>query len=267
MTHLAGGRTLSVSPVTAVVLAGGQSKPELVAATGVTNRALLQIEGETMLTRVVRALRESGVIGQIVVVGNLTPPEGCQALPDTGDFVENVLQAASFVPEEKYILYATADIPFLTPPAVKDFVMRGLQSGADMCYPIIPLELCCQRFPDMPRTALSLREGTFTGGNLLLIRAGTVRKQADLMRQAFAFRKSVWALGKILGAGIIIRVILARLISPGLLSIEHIKRRVQRLMNATAQEIITEYAEIGVDIDKVEHLQKLAEAGYRIGNA
>lgn len=253
--------------VTAVVLAGGQSKPELVAATGVANRALLQVEGETMLARVVHALRESGVIGQVVVVGNLTPPEGCRVLPDTGDFVENVLQAASLPPEEEYILYATADIPFLTPQAVADFVARGVQSGADMCYPIIPMELCCHRFPDMPRTALGLREGTFTGGNLLLVRAGTVRKQANLLRRAFAARKSVWALAKILGAGIIVRAVLAKLLSPRFLSIAHIKHRVQQLMNASAQEIITEYAEIGVDIDRAEHVQKLREAGYRVGNA
>ncbi len=255
------------SLLTAVVLAGGQSKPELVAATGVPNRALLQVQGETMLARVIRALRESGVVGQIIVVGNLTPPEGCRVLPDTGDFVENVLQAAADVAEGEHILYATADTPFLTPQAVRDFVVRGAQSGADMCYPIIPLELCRRRFPNMPRTALTLREGTFTGGNLLLVRAGTVRRQANLLRRAFAARKSVWAMAKILGAGIIVRAVLAKLLSPRLLSIAHIKHRVQQLMNASAQEIITEYAEIGVDIDRVEHVQKLREAGYRVGNA
>lgn len=258
---------MSSSPVTAVVLAGGQSKPELVAVAGVPNRALLQIEGQTMLSRVVHALRESGVVERVLVVGNVTPPEGCLALPDTGDFVENVLQVAASVPEEEYILYATTDIPFLTPQAVADFVTRGLRSGADMCYPIIPLELCRQRFPNMPRTALSLREGAFTGGNLLLVRAGVVRRQAELLRRAFAARKSVWALARILGAGIILRAVLAKLLSPRLLSIAHIKHRVQQLINATAQEIITEYAEIGVDIDKAEHVQKLIEAGYRVGNA
>lgn len=255
------------SPLTAVVLAGGQSKPELIATTGVPNRALLQVEGEAMLARVVRALQESGVVGQVLVVGNLTPPEGCRALPDTGDFVENVLQAAVSVAEQEYILYATADTPFLTPQAVKDFVVRGLQSGADMCYPIIPLELCYRQFPNLPRTALALREGMFTGGNLLLVRAGVVRRQAELLRRAFAARKSIWALAKILGAGIILRAVLAKLLSPRLLSIAHIKRRVQQLMNASAQEIITEYAEIGVDIDRAEHVQKLREAGYRVGNA
>ncbi|GIV20230.1 MAG: acylneuraminate cytidylyltransferase [Armatimonadota bacterium] len=258
---------MDISPVTAAVLAGGQSKPEMVAVTGVANRALLHIEGETMLARVVHALQESGVVGQVLVVGNVQAPAGCLALPDTGDFVENVLQAAAPVAEEEFILYATADVPFLTPQAVADFVVRGVQSGADMCYPIIPLDLCRQRFPHLPRTALSLREGTFTGGNLLLIRAGTVRQQADLLRRAFAARKSVWSMAQVLGAGIIARAVLARLISPRLLSIAHIKRRVQQLMGATAQEIVTEYAEIGVDIDRAEHVQKLREAGYRVGNA
>ncbi len=252
--------------VTAVVLAGGKSKPDLLAVTGVPNRALIEVEGETMLARVVRALRDSRCVQEIAVVGDVPACEGCHPLPDTGDFVENVLQATSLVSDESYLLYATADTPFLTPEAVADFVQRSLQSGADMCYPIIPLDLCEQRFPHMPRTALTLREGTFTGGNLLLIRAGVVRRQADLLRRAFAQRKSVWGMAKILGAGIILRFLLARLVSPRLLSVAHIKRRVEQLMGATAQEIPTEYAEIGVDIDKVEHLQGLAQAGYRVGS-
>jgi CTP:molybdopterin cytidylyltransferase MocA len=252
--------------VTAVVLAGGKSKPDLLAATGVSNRALLQVEGESLLARVVRALRESGVTSQIIVVGDVEAPVGCPVLPDTGDFVENVLQAASTIPEQEYILYAAADIPFLTPESVADFVAQGTQSGAEMCYPIIPLELCRQRFPGMPRTTLRLREGTFTGGNLLLVRAGVVRQQAHLLRRAFAARKSVWAMAQILGAGIIFRAVLARLISPRLLSIGHIKNRVQQLMGATAQEIVTAYAEIGLDVDRLEHLKMLAEAGYRIGS-
>lgn len=251
--------------VTAVVLAGGKNKPDLITAMGVPHRALLQIEGETMLARVVRALQGSGRVDKIYVIGDLTPPEGCHSLPDKGDFVENVLQATSVSLDEQYLLYATADTPFLTPQAVADFVSRALGSGADMCYPIIPLELCTRRFPSMPRTALSLREGTFTGGNLLLVRAGVVRRQAELLRRAFSARKSVWALAKTLGIGIILRVVLAKLVTPRLLSIDHIKRRVQQLMDATAQEIVTEYAEIGVDIDKVEHLQVLMESGYRVG--
>ncbi|MCS6831314.1 MAG: nucleotidyltransferase family protein [Armatimonadota bacterium] len=258
---------MSFSAVTAIVLAGGQSKPDLLAITGAPNRALLQVDGETLLARVVRALRESGAVGRIIAVGNLAPVEGCIVLPDTGDFVENVLQAAALVEEDGYILYATADTPFLTPQAVADFVSRASLSQADMYYPIIPLELCQRRFPNMPRTALSLREGTFTGGNLLLIRADVVRRQEHLLRRAFAARKSIWGMAKILGAGIIVRAVLSMLLSPRLLSIAHIKHRVQRLMNATAQEIITEYAEIGVDIDRAEHVQKLREAGYRVGNA
>ncbi len=251
--------------VTAVVLAGGRSKPDLLALTGVSNRALLQIEGETMLARVVRALRESAWVDRVYVVGDVTPPKGCDSLPDTGDFVENVLQATSLVADEQYLLYATADTPFLTSQAVADFVSRALESGAEMCYPIIPLELCVQRFPNMPRTALSLREGTFTGGNLLLVRAGVVRRQAELLRRAFAARKSVWAMAKILGAPIILRVVLAKLVSPKLLSVQHIKRRVEQLMRATAQEIVTDYVEIGVDIDRAEHLRVLVESGYRVG--
>lgn len=256
---------MNTPSVTGVVLAGGAPQGDLAEAAGVAHRALVPIEGETMLARVVRALQESEWVEPLYVVSSVEPPAGCIPLPDQGDFVENVLQAATAAPEHRYLLYATVDIPLLTAAAVRDFVSRGLESGADLCYPIIPLELCRQRFPHMPRTALSLREGTFTGGNLLLVRAGVVRRQAALLRRAFRARKSVWGMAQILGAGIILRVVLARLVSPRLLSVEHIKARVQQLMGATAQEIITPYAEIGVDVDRVEHLKGLQEAGYRVG--
>lgn len=257
---------MSFPQVTAAVLAGGKGKRDLLAATGVENLALLVVHGETMLSRVVRALKQSGCVGKVYVVGHLPVPDDCVSLPDRGDFVENVLQVASAVDKNEFILYATADTPFLTPQAVEDFVARGLLSGAEMCYPVVPLELCERRFPNIPRTALRLREGAFTGGNLLLIRAGVVQRQAELLRRAFAARKSVWAMAGILGGGIIVRALLARLLFPRLLSIAHIKARVQQLMGATAQEIVTEYVEVGVDIDRVEHLQVLKGADYLLGD-
>lgn len=253
------------SKVLAIVLAGGQASPEIQQRFGVAHRALLRVEGVCLLDRVVRALRDSGAISAIVIVGNVPPVEGCQMLPDGGDFVENVLRPVEELPAEQFVLYATADVPFLSPQAVQDFIQRSRLSGAEMCYPIIPMERCRQEYPHLPRTALRLREGTFTGGNLLWIKAGTLRRQAELLRRAFSARKSVWAMASILGAPIIARVVLAKFLSPSWLSIAHVRRRVEQLMQASAREIITDYAEIGVDIDKPEHIHRLVEAGYRVG--
>lgn len=253
------------SKVLAIVLAGGQASPEIQQRFGVAHRALLRVEGVRLLDRVVHALKESEAVSAIVIVGNVPTVEGCRVLPDSGDFVENVLRPVEGLPAEQFVLYATADVPFLSPQAVRDFIQRSRLTGAEMCYPIIPMERCQQEYPHLPRTALRLREGTFTGGNLLWIRVATLRRQADLLRRAFSARKSVWAMANILGAPMITRLVLARFLSPSWLSIAHVRRRVEQLMRASAREIITDYAEIGVDIDKPEHIYRLVEAGYRVG--
>ena len=40
-------------------MAGGRAKPEIVEATGLTNRALIPVKGRPMLSYVVEALREA----------------------------------------------------------------------------------------------------------------------------------------------------------------------------------------------------------------
>src|SRR5688572_24270244 len=77
-------------PIPAVVLAGGKAKPELAAATGQANRALVVVNGKPLLHHVVDALHASEAVGEIVVVGDVPDGADYARLPDQGDFVANV---------------------------------------------------------------------------------------------------------------------------------------------------------------------------------
>ena len=52
---------------------------------------------------------------------------------------------------------------------------------------------------------------------------------------------------------------------PSVLSIQHIKTRINEVMGAQFQEIIMHDPGVGVDVDKVEHVDALKALGYSVG--
>ncbi|MES2461822.1 MAG: hypothetical protein V4671_14655, partial [Armatimonadota bacterium] len=100
---------------------------------------------------------------------------------------------AALAPEETRLLVATADVPFLTPEAVTDLLQRADAMGgnADFGYPIVEAARCRERFPEMKRTTLRIKEGEFTGGNLVLLNPAFLREHQQVIRDAYARRKDV----------------------------------------------------------------------------
>ncbi len=246
----------------ALILAGGKLSPDLArVAEGVANRALIPLApGRVMLDYVVEALQEGFARsqdggGRILLAGDDIPlPAGCAAVPGGETLVDTLLNGvAALAPDETRLLVATADIPFLTPDAVRDLLQRADSiRDADFAYPIVEAARCRERFPEMKRTTLRIKEGEFTGGNLVLLNPAFLRQHQQVIRDAYARRKDVPRLAMLLGPSLLLRLLLSR-VSPNMLQIAHLESAVGRLIGgAKARAIITSYAEIGVDIDKPE---------------
>jgi hypothetical protein len=257
----------------ALILAGGKLSPELsTVAEGATNRALIPLApGCVMLDYVIEALREGfvkspGGGGRILLAGDNIPlPSGCVAVPGGDSMVDTLLNGVNaLAPDETRLLVATADIPFLTPEAVTDLLKRAdTIRDADFGYPIVEAARCRERFPEMKRTTLRIKEGEFTGGNIVLLNPAFLREHQQVIRDAYARRKDVAKLATLLGPALLIRLLLSR-IAPGMLSITHLEAAVGRLIGgAKARAIITPYAEIGVDIDKPEDV-RIARAALSV---
>ena len=246
----------------AVVLAGGKNSAEMQAATGVENRALVRLGDRTMLEYVIAALREASCIGRIFVVGDVPENTGYERLAPGATLVDNLfagLRASEEAPRppiqggpERPVLAVTSDIPFLTAAAVEDFVGRAAATGADFCYPIIPIDVCLARFPQMRRTTLKVREGTFTGGNVMLLNPRIVIEHRGTILRAYAARKRPLQLGRMLGWGLLARIALAQAFRPGILSVPMLEAAVSRVLGCRATAVVTELAEIGTDVDKPE---------------
>jgi CTP:molybdopterin cytidylyltransferase MocA len=243
-----------IEQVPAVILAGGTNDQAMREATGVENRALVELtDGKTMLDYVLNAVSSATSISQIIVAGDVPESPAYQRLPSKPSFLENLIQGVQALPEgTERALIVTSDIPFIKADAVNDFVIRALAAKADLCYPVIPMEIYRREFAAMKRTTLKLSEGEFTGGNIMLMSCSYVREHQQTILQAYAARKDVLKLGGMLGWGLLLRIILSQTVAPRLLNIPLLEHGVSNLLGhgASAKAIITSFASLGTDIDK-----------------
>jgi GTP:adenosylcobinamide-phosphate guanylyltransferase len=255
-----------------VILAGGQAKPDLQALIGQTNRALAVVRGKSLLRHVVDAVRaaqpgtehapsavgvgavQPGTTSEITVIGDLPDSPDYARLPDSGDFVTNLFAGLTAYGKAPLVLIATADLPFLTAPTVAAFVGQATdlasESGAGVIYPVVPVAACYARFPGIRRTALRLREGEYTGGNLALVRPEFLLTHRDRIAAAFAARKSPFRLAVMLGFGTLGRLVASQKLAPRLLSIPFLEARVSRLLGGPARALICDLPELATDLDR-----------------
>ena len=240
--------------VNVVVLAGGRNSAEMAAATGVENRALTPLGARTMLDYVTSALSQAASAGSIHVVGDVPAGPDYQVVRGGETLLDNLMagvRAAEASGSGDRVLVGTSDIPFLTPLAVDDFVDNAVRSGADLCCSYVPVGLCYARFPDMKRTAVKTREGPLTLGNLMLVNPHFLLANQGTISQAYAARKSPVKIARMLGPGLLARLLLAQFVAPSLLTVGALEESVSRLLGgARAAGIRSEYPEIGTDVDK-----------------
>ncbi|MEJ2752327.1 MAG: nucleotidyltransferase family protein, partial [Chloroflexota bacterium] len=147
-----------------IVVAGGVPGPDdpLYEYTQGKPKALLDMEGRTMLERVMDALQTSQNIDRIVVVGLgsdmgmhfLRPVD--MHLTDRGGMVSNVLAGVEWLRQDKpdidHVLYCTSDIPTISGTIVDEFVRRCQPLDRNIYYILVTQEAMEKRFPHSNRT-------------------------------------------------------------------------------------------------------------------
>lgn len=234
--------------IDAFVLAGAKNNGRLREISDVNEEALIPIHGRPMLQYVLDALQSSNMIGEIAVGGpeELRPflPDAVTLVPAQGSFSENVQVGAEYYRDKERTLLVTSDIPFLHKEAVEDFLQRCADHQADVYYPIVSKEANDQRFPGVTRTYFTIREGVFTGGNMLLIHPQTIIDCAGTVQQVVELRKKPLKMFQLLGPLFILRFLFRRL------SLPDVEKRVQAIFGVNGKGIISPYPEIGTDVDK-----------------
>ena len=250
----------------ALILAGGTVRADRLAEwgdllpPGSRNPALIDLGGRTQLEHVADAVRIA-VDGRVLVAGDVPTPEGCLGVSGGNSMVDTLLSGvAALRPDENRLLVVTADIPFVAPEALTDVLENA--PDADFVYTIVPADLCSKALPGMRRTTLTMAEGTFTGGNVVLVRPDFVRTNESTIREAHARRKDVARLARLLGPGVIVRLILSRLF-PSCIAIPRLEAAVGRVLGgANVRAYVANHHGIGSDVDRPEDV-RLARRFFR----
>ncbi len=234
-----------MKPINAVVLAGDQEDRKILKNQVIDNKAFLNLNGRIMLDYVLECLENTGIFEQIAVIGPAqrlakhVPPH-IKIIPQQGTVVENVVKAAEEVPG--WILLCSSDTPLLTPEAVSDFI--SMCHDAQMFYPLVSKETNDSKYPGVERTYVSLKEGTFTGGNIILVHSEAVPVAAPAALGFVESRKSPMSMARLVGSGTMIKLLTKRL------SVAELEEKMSRIFRIKAKAVVSRYPELGIDLDK-----------------
>lgn len=243
-----------VPPVDAAVLAGGG--PEGGLPPGVPNKAFLSVAGQPLVQRVVEAVRKTPQVGRVVLVAPPQVPQAvagmCDAVvPDRGDLLANVQAALDALEGSAWVLLCAADLPLLSARAVSNFLDACAAREADFYYGIVRREDLEARFPGARKTFVRVREGTFTGGSLVLLKPAVLDRVRPLLEQALQARKNPGRLASLLGASTVVKYVMGRL------SVADVEQRAWELTGLRGAAVVCPDPEVALDVDvgKPENLQ------------
>jgi molybdopterin-guanine dinucleotide biosynthesis protein A len=235
-----------------LVLAGGRCPEDLKSLTGCSKRGDLSFQGKRLVEIVVEALREALKGGKLIVVGNEVP--SCVGVPEGETFVESLEKGLALVSSEE-VLICTEDLPFVTSESFLKLIQAS-GPDAEVNYPIVPVAECERLFPELKRTTVRTKEGRFTGGNAVIAKKEALRKILPILSEVYEKRKRPLALARVIGWGMLLRVLTAQLF-PSLLSVRDIEKRACALLDIRVHAVILNDAGLATDVDTKEHFEAI----------
>ena len=239
----------------AVVTAGGITLPNdpLYAVTGLEKKALIPLSGKPMIRWVVDALRGSGLIERIAVVG-LEPDEisfgdaPVYFADSAGGLIDNVLAGLETIrqvnPGVKKIMLCSSDIPLITPDIVRGFVEECGAQDADAYYAIVEKSVMDARFPGSKRTFVPFKGGKYSGGDVFLFDVAATKGDVKMFRSLTSSRKNYLEQVRAFGYRYVIRFLLRQM------TVYEAAQEGSKKLNLNARVVSTRFAELGMDLDK-----------------
>jgi CTP:molybdopterin cytidylyltransferase MocA len=248
---------MKMAKVDVIIMAGAPADPSMCVPGENISRAMIKIGDKTMIQWILDALNCSATIRRKIAVGDVAA-DGLDEVVKPGiGFLDNLMLGLERCQGADRVLVMTSDIPMLTPEAVDDYVNRAIDSGGDMCYPIVTQRACLEKYPHMKRTYLKTAEGMFTGGNMMVLSTEFLKRNQDLITDAYNARKNPVKLASMIGCGFLLRLIIAQIMAPSLLPIPMLERSLSKALKCKVVAIRTDYPEIGADVDKPSDLAEV----------
>ena len=253
----------------AVALAGGSLETDFRrAGYDVPNKAYLPVGGTLMIERVLRALRGASSIKQIRCVtpaaAAATAPcvaQLCDAVVEPGaDLIGSVLEGFAGLPDDQLVVVAATDMALLTPASVEGFTSEVARTPCDVGYGFVERGVHDRSYPQVRHTWVRLREGTFCGAGLSVIRAGAAPKIQSVLRDFTAARKSPAKLASLFSASLALKIL------TGQLDVAELERRAGELTELVCRGILCPDPEVAVNVDRVEDLRTVEAIISKLGD-
>ncbi|EYE89786.1 hypothetical protein Q428_00365 [Fervidicella metallireducens AeB] len=219
------------------------------------SKALLKISSRYMVEYVIDSLKQSGCVNRIFIVGDEVLKKEIGHLVDGivepgNSIIENIRKGIEEIGDYKTpLIVCTSDIPMVNGEAIRDFVDRCREKGLELGYPIIDKRLNDEKYPEVKRTYVKMKEGTFTGGNILYMHPSIVERCTEKADKLVEYRKKPFKMGKVLGFTFLLRLAI------GMLSIPAVEKKIYEMFSVKGSAIDTPYPEIGNDVDKADDVE------------
>jgi GTP:adenosylcobinamide-phosphate guanylyltransferase len=247
-----------VTATTALVLAGSRGPDDPLALhAGVSHKAMIEVGGEPMLVRVVRALAQAGFTRIVVAIerpelietlaaeGRFPADAKVEALPAAAGPSLSVAQGLAALGAP--LLVTTADHALLRPEWVRWFVDH-LPPDADVAAGLARSDLVMAAAPEGKRTFLRFSDGAYSGCNLFYFATPAASRVVDLWQEVEAHRKQPVKLLRRLGPLTAARYAL------GALPLGEALNALGRLARIKAAVVEMPFGEAAIDVDKAEDL-------------
>ncbi len=239
--------------IDAVVLAGRENTGKLAEGSQEKLEANIDIAGKPMVAYILETLKAVASVGQVYLIGprdglSQYEDEQVRLVPPGGSLFENVQIGLAHV-ETEFAIICASDIPLVTPPIVEDLLAKCLATGADFCYPVSDKKDCDAAFPGVKRTYVTLKEGTYTGGNIFFVRKAVAQQAWPMVEKMIAYRKQPLKMASVLGFGLLLKLLLKQA------KVVEFERKVGHILGMKPKAILGVSPEIGVDVDKPSDLE------------
>lgn len=231
----------------ALILAGSRGGVDPVAGyAGVSHKALIVLEGETLLARVAQALRDAGATRIAVSVSDDAVRAEATAL---GLTVLTAANGPSLSVREGIaalgtpLLVTTADHALLEADWVRAF-RADAPPAADVAVLLARRDVIERAAPGTKRTYLRFADGAWSGCNLFQFATPRSIAALDLWAQVEADRKRPWRIVRRLGIGTLLRYLSGRL------TLVDAVAHLGRMAGLQAAAVATPYSLAAVDVDK-----------------
>ncbi len=220
-------------------------------------KALIDVGGKPMVQWVLDALDGAESVERIAILG-LSEQDGLRAtkpltfLEEHGGLLQNSLAGLEWArrigSDREYVLFASADLPTLTPEIVDWRVRQATGPQVDLDFVAVKRTVMERRFPDSSRTYVKLRNVEICGGDIHLIHVH-MDVDLDLWDRLIGARKSPLRQAAVVGFDTLLLLLLRRL------TLDQTLQRIAARLNLRGRVHLSPWAEVAMDVDKPGQLE------------